>query len=78
MPLINDPDGLSQGGLTTPGDLSMTAASGSTGTLTGTATLPAVTAGDYIECRGFANAANNNRWCDSSSNKSPLDFFSLL
>ena len=59
MPFISDPDGLSQGGITTPGDLSMTAASGSTGTLTGSATLPAVTAGDFIEVRGFTNAANN-------------------
>jgi hypothetical protein len=59
MALINDPDGLSQGGITTPGDIAVTGASGTTATLTGSATLPAVTAGDYIELRGMVNAENN-------------------
>lgn len=67
MPLISDPDGLSQGGITTPGDIAMTSASGSTGTLTGAATLPAVTAGDYIELRGMVNAVNNGLYIVTGS-----------
>ena len=67
MPLISDPDGLSQGGITTPGDIAMTGASGSTGTLTGSASLPAVTAGDYIELRGMVNAVNNGLYLVTGS-----------
>lgn len=67
MPLISDPDGLSQGGITTPGDIAMTGASGSTGTLTGATTLPAVTAGDYIELRGMVQTANNGLYVVTGS-----------
>jgi hypothetical protein len=67
MPLISDPDGLSQGGITTPGDLAMTGASGSSGTLTGAATLPAVTAGDYIELRDMVQTANNGLYLVTGS-----------
>ena len=59
MAQIIDPDSLSQGGLTTPGDLVITLVSGITGTLTGTASLPAVTAGDFIEVRGATTVTND-------------------
>lgn len=60
MALISDPDGLSQGGVTTPGDVTISSASGATAVLNdGTGGLPVVSAGDYIELRDMANAENN-------------------
>lgn len=59
MPLINDPDDLSQGGITTPGDVAFTSSAGATTTMTGAASLPAVTAADYIELRDMDIAGNN-------------------
>jgi len=67
MALINDPDGLSQGGITTPGDLALTASAGANTTMTGSASLPAVTAGDYIELRGMATAGNNGLYLVTGS-----------
>jgi hypothetical protein len=67
MALINDPDGLSQGGITTPGDLALTSSAGANTTMTGTASLPAVTAGDYIELRGMATAGNNGLYVVTGS-----------
>ena len=67
MAQINDPDGLSQGGITTPGDLVITLVSTITGTLTGSASLPAVTAGDYIEVRGATTASNNGLYLVTGS-----------
>jgi len=67
MVQINDPDGLSQGGITTPGDLVITLVSLLDGTLTGSASLPAVTAGDYIEVRGATTATNNGLYVVTGS-----------
>ena len=57
MPIINDPDGLSQGGITTVTAAAITA-SGADITITDTE-VPAVTVGDYIEIRDAADAVNN-------------------
>lgn len=59
MPIINDPDGLSQGGETAVADLAFTSSAGANTTITGAATLPAVTAGDYLEIRDHSTAGNN-------------------
>lgn len=67
MALINDPDGLSQGGITTPGDLALTASSGANTTITGSTTLPAVTAGDYIELRGLLDPVRNGLYVVTGS-----------
>lgn len=67
MPLINDPDGLSQGGITSPADLAFTASSGADTTITGAATLPAVTAGDYLEVRDSSVPGNNGLYLTSGS-----------
>ena len=67
MPRITDPDWLSQGGITTPGDLAVTGAVGANATLTGTASLPAVTAGDYIELRDMVVAGNNGLYLVTGS-----------
>jgi len=40
-------------------DMAMTSSSGQTGTLTGSATLPLTTAGDYIDVSGFPEVGNN-------------------
>jgi hypothetical protein len=40
-------------------DMAMTSSSGQTGILTGAATLPATTAGDYIDVSGFTTTGNN-------------------
>ena len=40
-------------------DMAMTSSSGQTGTLTGSATLPVTTAGDYIDVSGFPEVGNN-------------------
>lgn len=67
MPLISDPDGLSQGGLTSPSDLAFTSSVTNTTTITGAATLPAVTAGDYIEIRDSPIAGNNGLYLVTGS-----------
>jgi len=67
MALITDPDGLSQGGITSPADLAFTASSGANTTITGAATLPAVTAGDYIEIRDSSIAGNNGLYIVTGS-----------
>jgi len=60
MPLINDPDELSQGGETAVSDAVFTGSSGATTTITSAATeLPAVTAGDFVEIRDHSTAGNN-------------------
>lgn len=58
MPLINDPDGLSQGGSTSVAATTFASQSGATITIT-SANVPAVTANDYIEVRDAATAVNN-------------------
>lgn len=57
MPLINDPDGLSQGGETSVAATTFTAA-GNDLTIT-SANVPAVTVNDFIELRDCQTAANN-------------------
>jgi hypothetical protein len=56
MPIINDPDGLSQGGITTVASTTFTA-SGNSLTIT-SVNVPAVTVGDFIEIRDALNTAN--------------------
>lgn len=60
MPLINDPDGLSQGGVTAVSDAVFTGSAGANTTITSAGTgLPAVTAGDFIEIRDHSTEGNN-------------------
>jgi hypothetical protein len=60
MPLINDPDGLSQGGLTVVSDAVFGSAAGASITVTSAGTnLPAVTSGDFVEVRDSSQANNN-------------------
>lgn len=59
MALITDPDNLSQGFVTTPGDAAWTGASGTSITITGAATLPALGTGDYFEIRDHSVPGNN-------------------
>lgn len=57
MPIINDPDGLSQGGITSVASTTFTAVGNS---LTiASVNVPAVTVGDFIEIRDATNAAND-------------------
>ena len=58
MALINDPDGLSQGGLTSVASTTFASSAGAATTIT-SANVPAVTAGDYIEVRDSPVAGNN-------------------
>ncbi|MBT7538610.1 MAG: hypothetical protein HN683_04680 [Gammaproteobacteria bacterium] len=67
MAQIIDPDGLSQGAITTPGDFVITLVSTITGTMTGSASLPAVTAGDYIELRDATTVSNNGLYLVTGS-----------
>ncbi len=59
MPLIIDPDSLSQGTLNTVTDLAFTVSSGANTTLTGAATLPAIAAGEFFEIRNSSTVGNN-------------------
>ena len=59
MPLITDPDSLSQGFKTTVADLAFTASAGANTTLTGAATLPAIATGEFFEIRGATPVGNN-------------------
>lgn len=58
MPLINDPDGLSQGGETSVAATTFASAAGAQIVIT-SVNVPAVTAGDYIEVRDAANPVND-------------------
>ncbi len=59
MALIQDPDNLSQGTITSPSDAAWTASSGTQTTITGAASLPSLAAGDYFEVRDHSTAGNN-------------------
>lgn len=65
MALIIDPDNLSQGTLTSPGDAAWTASAGATTTITGAATLPSVSAGDFFEVRDHSTAGNNGLYVET-------------
>jgi len=68
MPLISDPDGLSQGGETAVSDAVFTGSSGANTTITSAGTnLPAVTAGDYFEVRDHSTAGNNGLYLVTGS-----------
>jgi len=67
MALIVDPDSLSQGALTSPSDAAWTSSSGTQTTITGAATLPSVTTGDYFEVRDHSVAGNNGLYQASGS-----------
>lgn len=58
MPLINDPDGLSQGGITSVASTTFASASGAQIVIT-SVNVPAVTANDFIEVRDATNPAND-------------------
>ena len=58
MPLITDPDGLSQGGETSVASTTFASASGAQIVIT-SANVPAVTVGDFIEVRDATTVANN-------------------
>lgn len=59
MPLITDPDSLSQGTLTNVADLAFTASAGNATTLTGATTLPALADDEWFEIRGAAIPGND-------------------
>lgn len=65
MALIVDPDNLSQGALTVVSDLAFTASAGAVTTLTGTATLPSITAGDFFEIRNHSVPGNNGLYLET-------------
>ena len=58
MPLINDPDGLSQGGETSVAATTFASQTGAQITIT-SANVPAVTVNDFIEIRDATDAAND-------------------
>ncbi len=58
MPLINDPDGLSQGGETSVAATTFASSAGAQTVIT-SANVPAVTVNDYIEIRDATNANND-------------------
>lgn len=59
MALITDPDSLTQGVLTSPGDAAWTSSSGQTTVITGAATLPTLASGEWFEVRDHSVANNN-------------------
>ena len=59
MPLITDPDSLSQGTLNVVADLAFTASAGIATTLTGTASLPALADNEFFEIRNSSVPGNN-------------------
>jgi hypothetical protein len=61
MALINDPDGLSQGGITSPTAVEFKSQAGANVTMdaNGNGDLPAMTAGDFIEIRDHSVVGNN-------------------
>jgi len=66
MPLISDPDGLSQGGSTTVAATTFASAAGAQIVIT-SVNVPAVTANDYIEVRDATNAANDGLYLVDST-----------
>ena len=66
MPLISDPDGLSQGGETSVASTTFASPSGAQIVIT-SANVPAVTAGDYIEVRDATNANNDGLYIVDST-----------
>lgn len=58
MPLISNPNGLSQGGITSVAATTFASAAGAQIVIT-SVNVPAVTVGDYIEVRDALNAAND-------------------
>ena len=58
MPLISDPDGLSQGGVTSVASTTFASPSAAQIVIT-SANVPAVTVGDFIEVRDATNASND-------------------
>ncbi len=67
MALIIDPDNLSQGFVTSPADAAWTASSGATTVITGAATLPAMTSGDYFEVRDHSTPGNNGLYLSTGA-----------
>lgn len=67
MALITDPDNLSQGVLTSPADAAWTASSGASTTITGAATLPPLTSGDYFEVRDHSVPGNNGLYLSTGT-----------
>ena len=67
MALITDPDNLSQGDLTSPTDAAWTASAGAATTITGAATLPALTSGDYFEVRDHSVPGNNGLYLSTGT-----------
>lgn len=67
MALITDPDNLSQGFVTTPADAAWTASAGATTVITGAATLPAMTSGDYFEIRDHSTPGNNGLYLSTGA-----------
>ena len=65
MPLINDPDGLSQGGETSVAATTFASSAGAQTVIT-SVNVPAVTAGDYIEVRDANTAVNNGLYAVDS------------
>ena len=60
MPVINDPDNLSQGAETAVSDMRFSGASGNSVDIDSAGSnLPAVTDNDYIEVRGAIDSNNN-------------------
>jgi hypothetical protein len=57
--LITDPDQLFQGFITTPTDAAWTASSGANTTITGSASLPSLSVGDFFEVRDHSVPGNN-------------------
>ena len=66
MPLISDPDGLSQGGSASVASTTFASQSGAQIVIT-SANVPAVTANDYIEVRDATNASNDGLYIVDST-----------
>jgi hypothetical protein len=65
MPLINDPDNLSQGASTSSNGVTWGTPSGNTVELTASATLPALAAGQYFAVRNHPTSVNNGLYKES-------------
>lgn len=75
MPLVTDPDDLSQGTLNNVADLAFTASASNATTITGSATLPALADDEWFEIRGAAIPGNNGlyRVADATPTTSSID-----
>jgi len=62
MPFINDPDELSQGGITSVAATTFAAGAGADQKVITSANVPAVTVGDYIEVRDADDPTNDGLW----------------